>query len=46
MTNAQNMILSMFPTRARNNAATKINAAANVIYLIHPSFFRGCFGTL
>ena len=33
-------------TTARNNAATKISEAAKVIYLIHPIFLRGSFGTL
>ena len=46
MIKAQNMIRSMFPACARNNAATKMSAAAKVIYRIHPSRYRGCFGTL
>ena len=46
MINARNMIRSMFVTLARNSAATKIREAANVRYLIHPSFFRDLSGTL
>ena len=44
--NAQNMLLSIFPTCARNSAATKIRDAANVMYRIKPSLFLGPAGTL
>lgn len=46
MINAQNIILSMLPIRARNSTETNIREIANVIYLIHPIFSRGVFGTL
>ena len=41
---AQNMILSKFPTFARNSAATKISDAAKVRYRIQPSFYRSISG--
>ena len=40
------VIMRLWDSSARNNAATKISEAAKVIYLIHPIFFRGSFGTL